>query len=157
MLQTKGKMSDQVELKVEDKIDVTATAAEAGFAGPVELTKAAWEELVAWSSTSGCQDEEGRLWDVLWMGFATLSKAGSAHEWLDFGVWRVPNTPRSQVPRFAKCRMNVRVDSVGRTSVTIMLPAEGHSEAAVPHPFGEPTSDRPLLNETSKIDADQNL
>ncbi|WP_457181445.1 DUF6573 family protein [Mycobacteroides abscessus] len=132
-----------MELKVEDKIDVTETAAEAGFAFPVELTKAAWDELVAWSSTTGCQDEEGRLWDVLWMGFTALSKAGNAPEWLDFGLWRVPNTPRARVPRYAKCRMNIQINSAGKPSATIMLPTEAQADTATPDPFGQPISNRP--------------
>ncbi|SHU85724.1 Uncharacterised protein [Mycobacteroides abscessus subsp. abscessus] len=132
-----------MEFKVEDKIDVTEIAAEAGFAGPVELTKAAWDELIAWSSTSGCQDEEGRLWDVLWMGFTALRKSGNAPEWLDFGLWRVPNTPRARVPRYAQCRMNIQINFAGKPSATIMLPTEARSDTAIPDPFGQPISKRP--------------
>src|SRR5262249_21761116 len=47
-------------------------AHEAGFTVAVALTAAAWGDCVAWSDadnqrTGACQDEQGRLWDVLWM------------------------------------------------------------------------------------------
>ncbi len=48
-------------------VDVTATAREAGFRFPVALTRAAWERCVAGTPGVGCQDESGRLWDLLWM------------------------------------------------------------------------------------------
>ncbi len=46
-------------------IDVTATAREAGFKFPVALTAAVWAKCVAVPSGVLCQDEAGRLWDVL--------------------------------------------------------------------------------------------
>ena len=48
-------------------IDVSATAREAGFKYPVALTAAAWVKCVAVPSGVLCQDEAGRLWDVLTM------------------------------------------------------------------------------------------
>lgn len=44
-------------------------AAEAGFNLPIAITAAAWDAFVAWDSASekAIQDEQGRLWDVLWM------------------------------------------------------------------------------------------
>lgn len=53
-------------------VDVTATAREAGFRYPVALTRAAWEDCVAWSDEDTDrkhwpQDQAGRLWDVLSM------------------------------------------------------------------------------------------
>jgi len=48
-------------------IDATATAREAGFRFPVALTRAVWERCVAIPPGVLCQDEAGRLWDVLTM------------------------------------------------------------------------------------------
>ncbi|MCX5078733.1 hypothetical protein OHA84_38105 (plasmid) [Streptomyces sp. NBC_00513] len=45
-------------------------AREAGFGVPVALTAAAWADCVAWNDEDNrqtCQDESGRLWDVLRM------------------------------------------------------------------------------------------
>jgi hypothetical protein len=47
-------------------IDVSRTAREAGFKYPVALTRAVWERCVAVPPGVLCQDESGRLWDVLW-------------------------------------------------------------------------------------------
>ena len=46
-------------------IDVSATAKEVGFRYPVALTRAAWQRCVAVPPGVVCQDEAGRLWDVL--------------------------------------------------------------------------------------------
>src|SRR5262249_37382938 len=48
-------------------IDATETAREAGFRYPVALTSAAWAECVSVPDGVECQDEAGRLWDVLTM------------------------------------------------------------------------------------------
>lgn len=74
-------------------------AAEAGFALPVVITRAAWDEAVAWTAsdtkeTGAPQDETGRLWDVLWMASRALRPAsripdGFADEKV-FSVMRIP-------------------------------------------------------------------
>src|SRR5207249_4961035 len=48
-------------------IDVTPTAREAGIRWPVALTQAAWGRCVRVPPGVACQDEAGRLWDVLWL------------------------------------------------------------------------------------------
>jgi hypothetical protein len=48
-------------------IDGSQTAREAGFGFPVALTRAVWERCVAVPPAVVCQDEAGRLWDVLWL------------------------------------------------------------------------------------------
>jgi hypothetical protein len=46
-------------------VDVSALAKEARFKIPVALTAAAWESCVRIPDGVTCQDETGRLWDVL--------------------------------------------------------------------------------------------
>jgi len=59
-------------------VDVTETAAEAGFKVPVALSAALWAEAVAWDESRGAlQDEKGRLWDCLWMAYCTARRGGS--------------------------------------------------------------------------------
>lgn len=48
-------------------IDVSETAKDAGFRFPVALTHAAWATCVSIPAGVSCQDETGRLWDVLTM------------------------------------------------------------------------------------------
>jgi type I site-specific restriction endonuclease len=52
-------------------VDVSETAREAGFKIPVAVTRAVWDQYIAWTdedtNNQTIQDEAGRLWDVLWM------------------------------------------------------------------------------------------
>src|SRR5215813_517786 len=60
-------------------VDVSTAGREAGFEFPVALTRAAWERCVAVPAGVGCQDEVGRLWDVLTMlRFAVRASKGAA-------------------------------------------------------------------------------
>ena len=50
-------------------VDVSETAREAGIRYPTAVTTRVWHELVVPNEEqkSWSQDQEGRLWDVLWM------------------------------------------------------------------------------------------
>lgn len=71
-------------------------AANAGFRCHVAITKAAWDDCIAWDAGDNTrkgtvQDEVGRLWDVTWMASRELSRvrldrAGP----VPFTVYRVP-------------------------------------------------------------------
>ncbi len=54
-------------------VDVSPTAREAGIRFPVCVTQAVWAEYVQVPEGVKCQDEEGRLWDILSM-FAQAAK-----------------------------------------------------------------------------------
>jgi hypothetical protein len=59
-------------------VDATATAREAGVKFPVALTRAVWNASVKVPAKVECQDEAGRLWDVLWMPRTAIARtAGS--------------------------------------------------------------------------------
>jgi hypothetical protein len=49
------------------QIDVSEMAREAGLKFPVYLTRAVWENYVRVPDGVRCQDEQGRLWDIVWM------------------------------------------------------------------------------------------
>ena len=49
------------------QIDVSEVAREAGLKFPVYLTRAVWESYVTVPDGVRCQDEKGRLWDIVWM------------------------------------------------------------------------------------------
>ena len=56
-------------------VDVSALAGEYGIRYPVALTRATYDEAVALPDHySGCQDETGRIWDVLTMLKAAIGK-----------------------------------------------------------------------------------
>lgn len=108
-------------------IDVTETATEAGFAWPVAVTAAVWEDCVAWTDADNerknvHQDEKGRLWDVLWMAHVGARRSRGAT--IRFTVARVP--------REGKVRRAQKVELIAMAGpgdnhepvVTIMQPGE---------------------------------
>lgn len=48
-------------------IDVSRVAKEAGIKYPTAVTAAVWEKYVCVPDTASWQDEQGRLWDIVWM------------------------------------------------------------------------------------------
>src|SRR5918999_3053570 len=53
---------------------------EAGITVPVAMTRAVWEGCGAWTATDtdrtgAIQDEDGRLWDALWMTATAIRRA----------------------------------------------------------------------------------
>src|SRR6516225_6371681 len=82
-------------------IDVSATAREAGIRFPVALTAAAWERCVAVPPGVECQDEAGRLWDLLTVfRFAARRSDGDR---LTFGV-HVRNDNRGRTPPLVRLK-----------------------------------------------------
>ena len=77
-------------------LDVSQTAREAGIRWPVALTRAVWERCVRVPPGVACQDESGRLWDVLTMLRFALGGSNGARE-VRFGV-RVRNDNRERTP-----------------------------------------------------------
>ena len=48
-------------------VDVSTVAKEAGIKFPVAMTATVWGQCVEVPEGVGCQDESGRLWDIVWM------------------------------------------------------------------------------------------
>ena len=109
-------------------VDVTETAKEAGFRIPVAITAAAWEDCVAWDRDDNTRkgtanDQEGRLWDVLWMAWnaAIRNRDTSAFH---FQVFRVPRQGRGHMPRMTTLSALCHGGDQGEPLVTIMMPGE---------------------------------
>lgn len=107
-------------------VDVTETAAEAGFKWPVAMSRAAWEDCVAWGEADNkrqtYQDESGRLWDVLWMASRAAKRGGS--EPIRFQLYRVPHGGRGVRPRLVTLKMVAGPGDLGGPVITIMQPNE---------------------------------
>ncbi len=82
-------------------IDVSETAREAGLRWPVALTAAAWAKCVAVPPGVACQDEAGRLWDVLWL--LRCAAGGGAGAEVRFGV-HVRNDNRERTPPLVRLK-----------------------------------------------------
>lgn len=59
-------------------VDVTSLASEAGFRYPVAITQALWADIQAIPQDQRFQDVEGRLWDVLYMGYTAIRRSKEA-------------------------------------------------------------------------------
>lgn len=111
-------------------VDVTEMAREAGFAWPVALTRAVWEDCVAWSEDDNrrqtVQHETGRLWDVLWMAHgATRSVTKFADRGVaPFQLVRIPRGGRATRPRLVSLKLVMGVGDDGGPVLTIMQPTE---------------------------------
>lgn len=100
-------------------IDVTGIAREAGFRVPVAVTAAVQDGVIRVPKGVTCQDETGRLWDVLMcLRVSALTLRSTASE-IAFEVL-VQDERRRKVRLKAVCGP----DDDGRPCVTIMLPDE---------------------------------
>jgi hypothetical protein len=102
---------------------VSTTAREAGSKYPVALTAAAWGRCVTVPPGVACQDEAGRLSDVLTMlRFAVRSPGGDGPE-VRFGV-HVRNDNRDRTPPLVRLKALCGPGDQGEPVVTVMLPHE---------------------------------
>ena len=68
-------------------VDVTSTAKEAGFTLHTVVTRNVWERCVAVPEGVVGQDEQGRLWDVLFVAHAAALRAAElASDLVEFQV-----------------------------------------------------------------------
>lgn len=114
-------------------IDVTTTARQLGFPMPVAITRAAWTFAVAWTDedtdrTGAYQDQEGRLWDVLWMSRPAAARQTDASR-RDYKMHLVsvdkPIDPDDEgLPPLVTLTLAHGAGDAGEPVVTIMLPHE---------------------------------
>jgi hypothetical protein len=103
-------------------IDVSQTARDAGFKYPVALTAAAWAKCVAVPPGVLCQDEAGRLWDVLWLLRCAIDRGGQGWE-VRFGV-HVRNDNRERTPPLVRLKAVCWPRDDGKPCITVLLPRE---------------------------------
>ena len=103
-------------------IDASSLAWEAGFRFPVALTRAAWEKCVAVPPGVTCQDETGRLWDVLHMLYAAI-RHGECGPVLSFAV-HVRNDNRPRIPPAVRLKAICGPADDGSPCITVLLPDE---------------------------------
>lgn len=105
------------------------------FSWPVLMTKAAWQDAVAWTEADGDrtsateQCQEGRLWDVLWLAHSKVVSTPSADcaGRLSFSLQRVPRDLQSAaapVPTWCHLDLVVAVHDDGSPVILISCPDE---------------------------------
>jgi hypothetical protein len=103
-------------------IDVSTVAREAGITYPVALTRAAWERCVTVPPGVECQDEAGRLWDVLWLLRLAIGRSDGGPE-VRFGV-HVRDDNSDCTPPLVPLKALCGPGDAGEPVVTVMLPEE---------------------------------
>jgi hypothetical protein len=103
-------------------MDATAAAAEAGFRYPVALTRAAWERCVAVPAGVACQDEAGRLFDVVWLLACAIRRGGVGQE-VCFGV-HVRDDEREGTPPLVRLKAVCGPGDDPEAVITVMMADE---------------------------------
>ncbi len=117
-----GQLQSRRRLRDGELIDVSATARDAGIRWPVALTRAVWERCVRVPAGVLCQDEVGRLWDVLWLLACAIRRAGKGAE-VRFGV-HVRNDNRDRTPPLVLLKALCGPGDQGEPVLTVLLPDE---------------------------------
>lgn len=105
--------------------DAGAMAREAGFKVTVALTARVWATCVSWSGDERTpQDEEGRLWDVLWMASLAARAAARRGETgrIEFQLLVVPRGGRR--PRLTRLGLLLGPGDQGECVATILATDE---------------------------------
>jgi uncharacterized protein DUF6573 len=102
-------------------IDVTPTAREAGFKYPVALTATVWAECVAVPPGVVCQDEAGRLWDIVWMLKCAIARANGSE--ILFSL-HVRNDNRERTPPLVRVKAICGPGDDAEPVITVMMPNE---------------------------------
>jgi len=98
-------------------VDVSSVAQEAGIKFPVALTQAVWSKYVEVPVNVTCQDEAGRLWDIVWM----FKKQIQAGDQMTFKVYVRNSAGR---PRLETLKAVCGPGDTAEPVITIMLPNE---------------------------------
>ena len=105
------------------QVDVTATAKEAGIKFPTFLTRAVFDAYVAVPPDVTCQDEAGRLWDVVWMTRFGILRARPGIDRIPIALYvRNDNRAARLVKLIATCGP-LDIDDP-QPAITVMLPDE---------------------------------
>lgn len=107
-------------------VDVSEMGREAGFVHPVALTRTVFDRYVKVPDGVTCQDEKGRLWDILWMLHVAIRRSTDGGERdgenpLLFSLYvRNDNDSARLVQLKAVCGPGADLEPV----ITIMMPDE---------------------------------
>jgi hypothetical protein len=103
-------------------VDVSGVAQEAGIKYPTAVTAAVWEQYVRVPPGVVCQDEPGRLWDILWLLRCAVLR-GADGPVVHYAV-RVRNDNREGMPPLTRLKAVCSPGDQGEPVITIMLPEE---------------------------------
>jgi hypothetical protein len=91
----------------------------------VALTAAAWERCVVVPPCLECQDEAGRLWDVVYLLRLAIGRSDGGPE-VRFRV-HVRNDNRERTPPLVRLKAMCGPGDAGEPVISVLLPNEGAS------------------------------
>jgi hypothetical protein len=106
------------------QVEVTKTAEEAGIRFPVFITRAAFDHCVAVPAGVTCQDEAGRLWDVVWMLRFAILRARPGADRIPVALYvRNSDHERPRLTKLIAVCSALDIDDPS-PAITVMLPDE---------------------------------
>ena len=105
------------------QVEVSKTAREAGITFPVFLTRGVFDAYVAVPPGVSCQDEAGRLWDIVWMLRFAILRARPGVQRIPVALYvRNDNRRATLIKLIATCGP-LDIDDA-QPAITVMLPDE---------------------------------
>ena len=105
------------------QIEVTKTAAEAGITFPVFLTRGVFDAYVAVPPGVSCQDEAGRLWDIVWMLRFAILRAPPGVQRIPVALYVRNDNRRATLIKLVATCGPLDIDDA-QPAITVMLPDE---------------------------------
>ena len=105
------------------QVEVTKTAREAGISFPVFLTRRVFDAYVAVPPGVSCQDEAGRLWDIVWMLRFAIMRARPGVQRIPVALYVRNDNRRATLIKLVATCGPLDIDDA-QPAITVMLPDE---------------------------------
>jgi hypothetical protein len=105
------------------QVEVSKTAREAGITFPVFLTRTVFDSFVAVPPGVTCQDEAGRLWDIVWMLRFAIRKSQPGQTRLPFALYVRNDNRRPRLVKLVATCGPLDIDDP-LPAITVMMPDE---------------------------------
>ena len=105
------------------QVEVTKTAQEAGIRIPVFLTRTVFDAYVAVPPGVQCQDEAGRLWDIVWMLRFAVQRSRASADRLPFALYVRNDNHRAKLVKLIATCGPLDIDDP-QPAITVMMPDE---------------------------------
>ena len=106
------------------QVEVSKTAQEAGIKFPVFLTRTVFDAYVEVPPGVTCQDEAGRLWDIVWMLRFAILRSRPGTDRIPVGLYvRQSNTEQPRLIKLIATCGPLDIDDP-QPAITVMMPDE---------------------------------
>ena len=105
------------------QVEVTKTARKAGISFPVFLTRTVFDSFVAVPPGVSCQDEAGRLWDIVWMLRFAIMRARPGVQRIPVALYVRNDNRRATLIKLVATCGPLDIDDP-QPAITVMLPDE---------------------------------